>query len=64
MLDLLGHVTAYIVAYAPAPTLAALRTNFLQELVVMSVFLLLLFLLIRRVVKARIDPASNRGAFR
>jgi len=61
--DLLGNVTAYIVAYAPAPTLAALRMNFQQELVVMSVLLLLLFLLIRRVVKARFELARQSQRF-
>ena len=63
VLDLLGHVTAYVVAYAPAPTLAALRTNFLQELGVISALLLLLLLLIRRVVKARIDLARQSQRF-
>ena len=61
--DLLGSVTAYIVAYAPAPTLGALRMNFLQELVATSTLLLLLFLLGRRVVKARIDLARQSQRF-
>ena len=61
--DLLGSVTAYIVAYAPAPTLGALRMNFLQELVVMSALLLLLFLLLGRVVKARMDLVRQSRRF-
>lgn len=61
--DLSNSVTAYIVAYAPAPTLGVLRTNFLQEFVVMSALLLLLFILIRRLVKARIDLARQSQRF-
>jgi len=51
--DLLGVVTAYVVAYAPAPTLATLRTAFVRELMVAGAALLLLFLLAWRLARGR-----------
>jgi len=51
--DLLGNVVAYVVAYAPAPALGALRTAFMRDLAVASVALLLLFFFAWRVARAR-----------
>ena len=51
--DLLGGVAAYVVAYAPAPTLGVLRTAFVRELAVAGAALLLLFFLAWRVARGR-----------
>jgi len=51
--DLLGQVSAYLVAYAPAPALATLRTAFVRELAVAGAALLLLFFLAWRVARER-----------
>ena len=55
VLDLFGHSTAYIVAYAPAPSLGTLRKSFERELAVFSAVLLLLFFLAWRVMRGRMD---------
>ncbi|SDH74458.1 ATP-binding protein [Propionivibrio dicarboxylicus] len=62
--DVLGNLTAYIVAYAPAPTLGTLRVSFYQEAFATSVVLFLLFLLTWRVICARQALALQSRRFR
>ena len=61
--DLLGSVTAYIVAYAPAPILGVFRVSFVQESAATGMALLMLYLLAWRVLRGRMDLARQSQRF-